>query len=82
MTSYTYSGPLSAVTLKLAEGGEREVQLVNGKEVSLPAEHPFVRKLRLKGRLTEVITKSPSDPLPAVKSERQKTSEKEALNAG
>lgn len=79
MMSYTYSGPQSAVTLKLAEGGELEVQLLNGKTALLPADHPFVKKLRLKGFLTEVVP----DP-PAVKSEKQKTSvpAKEVLNAG
>ena len=79
MTPYTYSGPQSGVTLSLPGEGELEVQLVNGKEVQLPADHPFVRKLKMKGRLTEAAP----DP-PAAKPEKSKTPVpvKEASNAG
>lgn len=80
MTPYTYNGPQSAVTLKLADGTELEVPFVNGKEARLPGDHPFVRKLILKKRLTEVVAQPTPDPLPAAK--KTSASEKEALNAG
>ena len=61
-TRYRYSGPLSGVTLRVAgEAGtvkEVEKALHPGAEVLLPADHPYVRKLMLKGFLTEVAAQS------------------------
>jgi hypothetical protein len=89
LTRYKYSGPQSGVTLKLQPGGdELEVQLLDGREIPLPADHPFVRKLKLKGFLTEVVpAKRPvvvPDP-PAPKAEKQKASatvKEDSPNAG
>lgn len=49
-TIYTYSGPLSGVTL---EDG-REVMLHPGADVPLPANNPYVKRLVAKKWLTEV----------------------------
>lgn len=48
LTRYLYSGPQSAVSLRVVEGKSTEVldvQLMPGKVVSLPAEHDYTRTL-------------------------------------
>lgn len=49
-TKYTYQGPLSGVTLP--DG--RSVPLVDGKEVELPADNKFVKRLVALERLVEI----------------------------
>ncbi|MDA8428192.1 MAG: hypothetical protein M0T70_02950 [Geobacteraceae bacterium] len=49
--TYTYSGPLSGVTL---EDG-REVMLHPGAEVPLPADNPYVKALVAQQLLTEAV---------------------------
>lgn len=88
-TLYRYSGPLSGVTLRIP-GEAGAVQEVNkplnpGAEVSLPADHPYVRKLVLKKLLTE-ITAGDSDPADTAKPRRSVksagTTEEATTNAG
>lgn len=56
---YTYTGPLSGVTLP--DG--RDVILAPGKVVTLPEESPFVKRLVTLKRLTEVVeTQEPAAP--------------------
>ena len=45
---YTYTGPLTGVTI-----GDRNVPLAPGAEVSLPEDHPYVKRLVALKRLTE-----------------------------
>lgn len=58
MKSFRYSGPLSVTTLyKRTPEGKREplrVTLRDGEEQELPEEHPLVRALIARGRLTPV----------------------------
>ena len=63
---YTYSGPVSGVTLR-EQGQSREILLHPGKIYELPPEHPHVRRLIARRHLT---------PAPAAKA-RRKTPNKE-----
>ena len=58
MSRYLYTGPDSAVTLKVSDGkgnlNDQDVLLWNDQEVELPADHDLVRVLVQKGRLTPV----------------------------
>lgn len=48
LTRYRYSGPQSAVSLRIVEGKNTEVidrQLMPGKPVELPAEHEYTKTL-------------------------------------
>lgn len=58
MSRYLYTGPDSAVTLKVSDGkgnlNDQDVLLWNSQEVELPADHDLVRVLVQKGRLTPV----------------------------
>lgn len=60
MSRYLYTGPDSAVTLKVSDGkgnlNDQDVLLWNSQEVELPADHDLVRVLVQKGRLTPVPT--------------------------
>jgi hypothetical protein len=53
---YRYSGPNSAVTLKVSDGQgglkDQDVVLWHGREVELPANHEWVATLLAKGFLT------------------------------
>ncbi|WP_143760194.1 hypothetical protein, partial [Colwellia marinimaniae] len=55
---FLYTGPDSAVTLKVSDGkgnfNDQDVLLWNDQEVELPADHDLVRVLVQKGRLTPV----------------------------
>ena len=65
-TKYTYSGPVSGVTLKLGEGTdapERDVQFSDGCVVELPADHPYVQCMVAQGRLV-VVPATAKDPKP------------------
>jgi hypothetical protein len=55
MQEYTYSGPLSGVSL--TEHGD--VMLVPGSVVRLPVDHEYTARLARKGWLQEV---APTDP--------------------
>lgn len=72
LTNYRYRGPQSGVTLRLPSGDEMEVQLINGKDASLPADHPYVSKLKLQGHLADVDPIVPVQQ-PALKSAQPKT---------
>ncbi|HCE6987343.1 hypothetical protein [Pseudomonas aeruginosa] len=58
MSRFLYTGPDSAVTLKVSDGkgnfNDQDVLLWNDQEVELPADHDLVRVLVQKGRLTPV----------------------------
>lgn len=56
MKIYTYSGPLSGVTL---DDG-REVLLHPDSTVEMPEENEYVKTLEALGYLTEVITSVPA----------------------
>lgn len=51
MTPYTYSGPLSGVTL----AGGQEVLLLPGATVHLPADHDYTRTLLARQHLAPVM---------------------------
>ncbi len=48
---FTYTGPDSAITLKLADGTEQDVLLFSGKDVDVPADHDAVQVLVARGLL-------------------------------
>jgi hypothetical protein len=52
---YRYTGPNSAVTLKVSDGKDglkdQDVVLWNGREIDLPANHEWVATLLAKGYL-------------------------------
>lgn len=54
MKKYLYSGANTAVTLKHADGKEQDIMLWNGKSVSLPEEHEYIKTLLALGHLTAV----------------------------
>lgn len=58
---YRYSGPNSAVTLKVSDGQgglkDQDVVLWNGQEIDLPANHEWVATLLAKGHLSPVPVK-------------------------
>lgn len=66
MPEYIYSGPLSGLTLRGAEGRRIDVALTPGATVDLPADNLAVAALVHRGHLTEV---SPPSPEPPVKPE-------------
>lgn len=89
LTRYRYSGPLSGVTLRQKQADraveEKDVQLIPGAEVDLPADHPYVRKLAAKKHLTEVVPDSAAVPdQPAPKPDRPKsaTAKEDTVDAG
>lgn len=51
--TYRYSGPMSGVTLREGKKKTREVMLIPGKTVQLPAGNPHVQALVARGHLTE-----------------------------
>lgn len=51
---FTYTGPNSAMTLKLADGAEKDVLLFTGKDVDVPADHDAVQVLVARGLLVPV----------------------------
>lgn len=51
MSLYLYLGPDSAVTLRLPDGGERDVLLWSNQIVDLPPNHETTRVLLAKGWL-------------------------------
>lgn len=51
MSRFIYEGPVSSVTLRLADGTEAEVALHPGRAVDLPADHDYVRTLVARGFL-------------------------------
>ncbi len=73
MSRYLYTGPDSAVTLKVSDGkgnlNDQDVLLWSGQEVELPADHELVCVLVQKGRLTLV----PSAPVQAEQPAAQAT---------
>lgn len=72
---YTYSGPLTGVTFRGAAGeADRDVVLADGATVTLPEAHPFTRRLKALGRLTE----SPDSPAPVVAKGTKKVKEEPA----
>lgn len=60
MSRFRYSGPNSAVTLKVSDGQggtrDQDVLFWHGHEVELPADHDYVKVLVAKGYLTLVPT--------------------------
>lgn len=66
--TYTYHGPSSGVTLKLEGGEQREVLFHPGRDVDLPADHPYVMRLIAQRWLVPVESrrargsKTPADP--------------------
>lgn len=75
MGKYTYSGPMSAATLK--DG--TDVILMNGREVTLPDANEWVKSLVAQGRLTPV---APDKPAPRAKAAAPKTEAKADPKAG
>lgn len=57
MTTYLYSGPMSAATLP--DG--REVVLIDGQSIDLPEDNAWVQTLAARGHL------APAAPAPAAK---------------
>lgn len=55
---YRYTGPVASVTL----GSGREVQLHPSREVVLPADHPYVRRLVARRHLAPIEAKRPPAP--------------------
>lgn len=55
---YVYTGPNSAVTLKVGDGAgglkEQDVVLWHGKEVELPGDHEFTKTLEHQGLLRPI----------------------------
>lgn len=49
---YIYSGPLSSATIRV-DGKDRHVQLHPGASVTLPPDHPWVKRLIAQKRLAE-----------------------------
>lgn len=73
MSKFTYHGPFTLVTLRGSEETplpngqeEHEVELRDGAEVELPADHEYVVTLRELGRLTPVTEEvAPAAPAAA-----------------
>lgn len=64
MAEYIYSGPLSGLTLRGADGARIDVVLTpGGATVVLPADNPAVAALVHRGHLTEVLPPVPASPL-------------------
>lgn len=62
LTSYLYTGPQSAASLRIGEARELfEVQLLTGKTVQLPADHEYTQVLVELKHLVPL----PADPDPA-----------------
>lgn len=59
-TAFTYRGPHSGVTLRTPGEPDRELLLVDGATVVLPAEHPYVKGLVALKHLTEVTPPAPA----------------------
>ena len=74
MSRYLYTGPDSAVTLKVSDGkgnlNDQDVLLWNSQEVELPADHDLVRVLVQKGRLTPVQVEQPATTEPTAAPEK------------
>jgi hypothetical protein len=65
MTTLIYTGPNSAMTLKLADGTERDVLLFSGKHVDLPVDHDAVKALTVQGLLVPPEAQPQEPALPA-----------------
>ena len=64
--NYLYSGPISGVTLRLADGSERDVMLHDGATVDLPEGHDYVAALLAQGRLKRVPEPAETGPAPGI----------------
>ncbi len=69
MSRYIYTGPNSAVTLKVSDGKgglkDQDVLFWNGQEVDLPADHEMVASLVAQGYLKPVAAASIPQAAPA-----------------
>lgn len=65
MAEYIYSGPLSGLSLRGADGARSDVALTPGATVDLPADNPAVTALVHRGHLTAV-----PPPVPATLSRK------------
>lgn len=68
MSRYIYTGPNSAVTLKVSDGKggvkDHDVLLWNGQEVDLPADHEAVASLVAQGYLKPVAAAPTAQAVP------------------
>ena len=58
MTTFTYSGPVAAVTLNLPDGQKLDLNFHPGKTVEAPEDHAYIRRLVGRGHLTPVAEPS------------------------
>jgi phage tail protein X len=65
--TYRYTGPNSAVTLKVSDGAgglkDQDVMLWHGRNVELPADHEVTRTLAHQGLLEPISEAQVSDPV-------------------
>lgn len=66
-TTYTYRGPQSGVTLKTEGAPNREVLFFDGLPVSVPADHPYIKRLVAQHYLTAIDTTA-AEPAPSAPS--------------
>jgi hypothetical protein len=67
---YTYHGPRSSATLRLADGTERDLILIPGRAYSLPDDHAYVAALAKQKLLAPVAAPPPAEPAPAPKAKK------------
>jgi hypothetical protein len=76
MSRYRYSGPNSAVTLKVSDGKgglkDQDALLWHGQEIDLPAEHEWVIVLLAKGFLTPIPSVPAQIDPPAARADKAK----------
>lgn len=64
LSTYTYSGPRSAVSLHI-EGQVLDVALIPGGTAQLPPEHDYTRSLLALGHIHPEPSRSTKPPAPA-----------------
>jgi hypothetical protein len=81
---YIYRGPLTGVTIRTGEGKQRktrDVTLIDGAEVELPPDHPYVKRLAALGRLVQPRTAGNADPTSGSRQEPPKKAAAPTVNS-
>ena len=69
---YPKTAPAASVTLRLADGTERDVYFHPGRSVDLPDDHPYVTRLLARGLLEHAPAPIPA-PAPVARAAKTTT---------
>jgi hypothetical protein len=76
-TTYRYTGPNSAVTLKVSDGAggfkDQDVILWSGQNVELPSDHEVTKALEHQGLLEPISQAQVSEVAPAAQADKSTT---------